>query len=59
MLLLDTELVKISTTGHNNTYIGGYRAGYYNQTGDNNIGIGVGAINHDSNTLCKRIGCNR
>ena len=43
------------TTGHSNTYIGGYRAGYYNQTGDNNIGIGVGAINHDSNNYVNEL----
>ena len=41
------ELIK---TGNNNTYIGGYRTGYYNHAGDSNVGIGNSAIGADANT---------
>ena len=46
------ELIK---TGNNNTYIGGYRTGYYNQAGTSNVGIGNSAIGVVGNTYVNEL----
>ena len=45
--VLDTDFGELIKTGNNNTYIGGYRTGYYNHAGDSNVGIGNSAIGVD------------
>ena len=52
---IGTELWNFIKTGNSNTYMGGYRTGYYNQSGGSNVGIGSSATGVGRNTYVNEL----